>query len=116
MYRLIDVSLDPFPTGGAATAMEALAMGVPVISLIYNKDRAGSYFVASSAKVLGIDQYTIATTKEQYIDLAVGFYERKWSIDRTWLAKETRKKLHSRRFTRNFEENLLQIWKTRCGG
>ncbi|MEE2999776.1 MAG: hypothetical protein VX693_07605, partial [Pseudomonadota bacterium] len=66
-YSHIDIALDPFPFNGATTTFEALAMGVPVITL------AGNSFVSrvggSLLKNLNLDNL-IADTQEEYVRLA----------------------------------------------
>jgi predicted O-linked N-acetylglucosamine transferase (SPINDLY family) len=69
LYRELDVALDPLPYGGATTSCEALAMGVPVISL------AGQGMVRRlSASVLaaaGLEGW-IAENEKQYMAIAKG--------------------------------------------
>jgi predicted O-linked N-acetylglucosamine transferase (SPINDLY family) len=66
-YQEIDVALDPLPYGGATTTCEALAMGVPVITL------AGAGMVGRlSASVLahaGCNSW-IAANKDDYVSIA----------------------------------------------
>jgi len=66
-YQHIDIALDPFPFNGATTTFEALAMGVPVITL------EGQYFVdrvaASLLTAVELDKF-VARTRKNYIDIA----------------------------------------------
>ena len=66
-YQHIDIALDPFPFNGATTTFEALAMGVPIITL------EGQYFVgrvaASLLDALELNKL-IALTRKEYIDAA----------------------------------------------
>lgn len=68
LYNRIDIALDPFPFNGMTTTCEALWMGVPVITLTHPQPfgQAATAFI----KCLDLDD-CIATTQEQYIELAV---------------------------------------------
>jgi predicted O-linked N-acetylglucosamine transferase (SPINDLY family) len=67
-YRLVDLVLDPMPFGGVNGSMEALAMGVPVVTLVGK--RHGERTTYSILRNLGVPQ-TIAETGRDYVDLAV---------------------------------------------
>ena len=66
-YRNIDIALDPFPFNGATTTFEALAMGVPTISLEGQRfiDRVG----ASLLGAVNLDKF-VAHTRNEYISIA----------------------------------------------
>ena len=67
-YRLVDLVLDPMPFGGVNGSMEALAMGVPVVTLVGK--RHGERTTYSILRNLGVPQ-TIAETGRDYVELAV---------------------------------------------
>ncbi|HXR77868.1 MAG TPA: tetratricopeptide repeat protein [Bryobacteraceae bacterium] len=66
-YNAIDIALDPIPYGGGTTSLDALWMGVPVITL------AGTLPVGRTGVTLlnqlGLNEW-IAQTPQQYIQLA----------------------------------------------
>ncbi len=63
-YSLIDISLDPLPYGGANGTLEALDMGVPVVTLCGKRHGERSSF--SMLKNLGVTE-TIAQTGQEYV-------------------------------------------------
>ncbi|HYL47837.1 MAG TPA: tetratricopeptide repeat protein [Stellaceae bacterium] len=67
-YRRLDLALDPFPHGGGMTTLDALAMGVPVVT------RTGrtipSRLAASCLTALDLKQF-IATDADGYVATAV---------------------------------------------
>ena len=67
-YQDIDLALDPFPHNGAMTTLEALWMGVPVISLAGST--IPSRLTAASLTVLGLTDF-IAQDLHGYVDIAV---------------------------------------------
>ena len=67
-YRLVDVVLDPMPFGGVNGTLEALAMGVPVVTLVGKKHgERTSYSILVN---LGVEA-TIAQSGREYVELAV---------------------------------------------
>ena len=69
LYQNVDIALDPFPYAGGTTTMDALYMGVPVVTL------EGRWAIARAGvtllKAAGLPQW-IAQTPADYIQLAVG--------------------------------------------
>ena len=67
MYNMIDICLDTFPFNGATTTMEALWMGVPVITLTgeTHVSRVGT----SILRNLNLNEF-IAEDRDDYIDKA----------------------------------------------
>lgn len=66
-YGGIDIALDPSPYNGAVTSLEALWMGVPLVSL--RGDRHSARVGASLLTAIGLPEL-IAETMDDYIDIA----------------------------------------------
>lgn len=67
-YRDIDIALDPFPYSGGLTTLEALYMGVPVVTM--RGDRFGSRHSAAHLDTIGLPDW-IAADGEGYVTLAI---------------------------------------------
>lgn len=67
-YALVDFVLDPMPFGGANGTIEALAMGVPVVTLCGRRhgERVGTSILSHLGATLGVAQ-----SGPEYIELAV---------------------------------------------
>jgi protein O-GlcNAc transferase len=67
-YQRIDIALDPFPHGGGMTTLDALWMGVPVVT--WSGETISSRLAAASLTALGLTDF-VATDPETYVDLAI---------------------------------------------
>jgi protein O-GlcNAc transferase len=67
-YADVDIALDPFPYSGGLTTIEALFMGVPVVSM--PGDRFGSRHSMAHLRTLGMDDW-VAKDADAYVALAV---------------------------------------------
>lgn len=116
-YNDVDIALDPFPYSGGLTTLEALWMGVPVISL------PGTTFASrhslSHLSVLGHPEW-IASTGEDYVRLAVqlaGDPERlstlRSGLRETMAASPI---CDGSTFATAFNELLRSIWRNWCKG
>jgi protein O-GlcNAc transferase len=114
-YHEIDVALDPFPYSGGLTTIEALWMGVPVITLP-GLTFAGRHALAHLTAV-GLTE-TIARDRQEYVDLAVAL-----AGDLPRLAA-WRRELRNRvaasplcdgpRFAANLMAALRDVWRRWC--
>ncbi|MEO8739936.1 MAG: tetratricopeptide repeat protein [Casimicrobiaceae bacterium] len=67
-FNVVDFALDPLPYGGVNSTLEALDMGVPVVTLCGRKHgERTSYSILAN---LGVTQ-TIAASGSEYVDIAV---------------------------------------------
>jgi len=117
MYHRLDVVLDPFPYGGHTTSLDALWMGVPVVSLV--GERAVSRAGLSILRNLGLPEL-VANADEDYVRIASEL-----AADLPRLA-ELRRTLRSRmeasvlmdapRFTRQIEAAFRAMWLRWCAG
>jgi protein O-GlcNAc transferase len=67
-YNAIDITLDPFPHAGGMTTLDALWMGVPVVT--WAGKTVSSRWAATSLAPWGLTDF-IADSPESYIELAV---------------------------------------------
>lgn len=67
-YNDIDIALDTFPYTGGATSLEAMMMGVPIVTLA--GDRHGSRFGVSFLENLNLSEL-IAKNQDDYANIAV---------------------------------------------
>lgn len=115
-YNKIDIALDPFPYPGVTTSVEALWMGVPVLSL--HGDRFLSLSAKSIAHHAGLPDW-VAVDKNDYVAKAVAFtsnLERLAAL-RSGLRQQVLASplFDAARFARNFEDALWGMWQARDG-
>ena len=114
-YHQVDIALDPFPYPGITTTVEALWMGVPVLSM------KGDRFISHQGETIlhnaGLPEW-IASDEEDYVAKAAAF-----ARDTQRLAN-LRAGLRGRllasplcdapRFARHFEEAMRGMWQKWC--
>lgn len=109
-YREIDIALDTFPYVGGFTTLEALYMGVPVISLF--GPRHGTRFGYSILANCGLGSL-LADTFEEYIDKAVTLATDKALLQlahkKTRPAMEASPIMNGREWTEDFTALMYQV-------
>ena len=114
-YGEIDIALDPFPHNAGTTTIEALYMGVPVVSLA-DRPSVGR-FGAMILGALGLDDWVMPTV-EAYVDRAVAA-----AADLPALAKlradlrprfEASAMFDAPGLARAVEEGYLELWRDWC--
>ena len=114
-YNQIDIALDPFPYTGGTTTVEALWMGVPVLTL------AGRQFLARQGVGLlmnaGLPEW-VATDQDDYLSRAVAHAGDLQSL--ASLRARLRQQVlaspifDASRFARHFEAALRGMWEKWC--
>ncbi|MGE3271977.1 MAG: tetratricopeptide repeat protein [Chloroflexota bacterium] len=113
----IDILLDTFPHGGGVTSIEALLMGVPVVTVL--GDRVAGRLAASFLTTLGLSDLVAASAGE-YVKIVA-----RLAADRDRLARE-RETLRARvlaspiadagLYTRAVEDAYSELWRRWCAG
>lgn len=114
-YNKMDVALDTFPYSGTTTSCEALAMGVPVLTIFDNVRHYHSQNVTTSLmKNCGLGEY-VTTSKEEYIKRAKELSD---SLPTLYNLKETVRNVFVnspicdyKAFTDEFETLLVDTYK-----
>lgn len=116
-YQRVDIALDPFPYPGGTTSVEALWMGVPVIT------RRGDRFLSRVGETVvtnaGLTDW-IAENDEQYVALALARASDLSAL--ATLRNRLRAQLldsplfDAQRFARHFEAALHGMWHARQSG
>jgi len=111
-YRSIDIGLDTVPYNGHTTSLDALWMGVPLVTLVGSTvvGRAG----LCHAMNLGLPEL-VARTPEQFVSIAAGLAEdidRLSSLRAGLRARMERSPLmDGARFARNMEAAYRSVWR-----
>ncbi|MEO6975862.1 MAG: tetratricopeptide repeat protein [Gallionella sp.] len=110
-YNSVDIALDTFPYPGVTTSVEALWMGVPVLSKL--GDRFISRTAGSIAHNAGLPDW-IAADEDEYVAKAVAFSS---NLDRLAALRAGLRQqvlasplFDAPRFARNFEDALWGMW------
>ncbi len=117
LHHQMDIYLDPFPHTGHTTSMDALWMGLPLITLA--GATAGGRGGVSLLANLGLENL-IATNERDYIEKAAALAN---DLPRLANLRATLRDLMSKsplvdapRFARNIEVAYRQMWKHWCAG
>jgi len=114
-FRSLDLGLDPFPYNGHTSTLDALWMGVPVITL-RGRTAVGRGGVSILSN-LGLPEL-IAETPRQYVDIAV-----QWAADLARLGAlraELRRRLRAsplmdgKQYAADVDAAYRQMWKSWC--
>ena len=115
LYHRLDIALDPFPYNGHTTSLDALWMGVPVVSLAGRSavSRAG----LSQLFHLGLPEL-VAFSEEEYVKIAgrlAGDRPRLLELRGTLRARmETSVVMDAPRFARGIETAYRAMWRRWC--
>jgi len=116
-YRTIDICLDTFPYNGHTTSLDALWMGVPVVTLVGETvvGRAG----LDISMALNLPEL-VARSKDEYVTIAsnlAGDVERLAALRASLRDRIERSSLmDAPRFARNLEAAYRQVWRRWCTG
>ncbi len=114
-YASIDIGLDPVPVTGGVTTLQAMWMGVPVVT-----KRGGNFsqrMGASFMNAAGLDDW-IADDDDAYIEIAAAKAQDRAAL--LSLKRGLRERLLARpawdidRYTRDFEAALRHMWREWC--
>jgi len=115
LYHRLDVVLDSFPYGGHTTSLDALWMGVPVVSL--TGERSVSRAGLSMMSNLGLPEW-VASTKDEYVAIAarsVRDLPRLAELRRTLRHRmESSVLMDGKCFARGIETAYREMWKEWC--
>jgi len=115
LYRGLDIALDPFPYNGHTTSLDALWMGVPVVSLARESSvsRAGM----SQLSNLGLREL-VAFSENDYVEIATRLAHdlpRLAELRRTLRARmEASVLMDAKRFAQNIETAYRAMWRRWC--
>ena len=113
-YNKVDIALDPFPYPGATTSIEAMWMGVPVLTL--QGDRFVSLIAKSVAHYSGLADW-VAIDKDDCVAKAVSFTSNLDSLSslRAGLREQVLASsiFDAPRFAQNLEDALWGMWQAR---
>jgi predicted O-linked N-acetylglucosamine transferase (SPINDLY family) len=114
-YDEIDIALDPFPQNGGVSTVEALWMGVPVVTLL--GATVPSRVSAAYLTAAGMSDW-IARDESQYVAIARDAADKPRSLGRlrAALRGKVRKAVMSRpeAYTREVEETYRAMWRKWC--
>jgi protein O-GlcNAc transferase len=115
LYHRIDLGLDTFPYNGHTTSLDALWMGVPVVTLVGATvvGRAG----LSQLTNVGLPEL-VAATPEQFVRVVVELAQDVPRLSRLRAALRERMQasplMDARRFTRGIEAAYRMMWRRWC--
>lgn len=115
-YHRVDIALDPVPYNGHTTSMDALWMGVPVVTLVGRTvvGRAG----LSQLRNLGLPEL-VTRTPEQYVQIAAGLAADLELLQtlRASLRERMRRSplMDGPGFARGVESAYRAMWRRWCG-
>jgi len=114
-YNMVDIALDTFPHSGGMTTLDALWMGVPVVS--WPGGSVSSRWAATSLVALGLSDLLV-DSEEGYVERAVAAANDLGSLAQ--LRAGLRPRMASsdfgdgRRFCRAVEARYLEMWARWC--
>jgi len=116
-YHRMDVMLDSFPYNGHTTSLDAMWMGVPVVSLAGEQivSRAG----LSQLSNLGLPEL-VAFTEEEYVNIAVELARDIPRLEALRVTLRSRMEasvlMDGERFARGIEGAYRTMWRRWCKG
>ncbi|MDR3405574.1 MAG: tetratricopeptide repeat protein [Chthoniobacter sp.] len=115
LYGKVDIALDPFPYNGHTTSLDALWMGVPVVSLV--GERAVSRAGLSQLTNLGLPEL-VAHTEDEYVAIATRLAHdlpRLTELRATLRGRmEASVLMDAPRFARQIEDAYRAMWRRWC--